>query len=331
MRYSFPLLMGLIVFSMGMLFLFPKQMFVTGILMILWAGFALIRGLWMAELLFFGHVAEEEKLAAGGSLSQTISSNRDRSVMREACYKAINTFSDKTAIWLALAGCYGVWVLGTALFPVWPWQYQDLREMITSFPEMDLEAGYISFFNAQKALTPPMLIACAYYLATSFAGSAAQGRVIVTAALTGFTISAFVLVIFVSETVTPAYMALSGHWFGYGPGMAPVLQSMEIIPEQTLSAYHARVYELGMGGTVFLYVLGLYQGLLFISALNRGTRQRIYAVAGLFALLALWAADHYFPAGSRFLPFWLSGWIILAVATVQSRSLGIRSSRLRQI
>lgn len=327
MNRSFAAFLGLFLLSVTVLFFLPEHDIAKGFLLLLWAGFGLVRFLWVGELVFFGKLEDEESQA--DTLAGALENNRHRAVVREECYRASNAFSDKTLIWLALAAAYGIWVSASIFFhavhPAYSALTGDIADYLHAFAFLPFEVGY---YVPASDFAVGIVVVLAYVLAQSFATSQAQGRVLIAVALAVFC----VVVVWLGFTATLSIKPpVSGQWIGYGPGSAEILQSMELIPPQRLSSFDTRVYEIGLAGNVFLYLIGLYQLLLFLGALGRDRSQKISAVAGLAVLMVLVLGDRVISATSTLEALWLSGWVALAVLSVHSRFLGVRQSKLRQI
>lgn len=330
-----PLWIFLVLFALSVaaLFFLPGLPDIKGLLALIWAAFGISRCLWMAEFIFGGREpATDDRDAA--SLSQALQRNRGRALAREDAIKAAAPFTDKLALWLALAALYGFWMLVTAFFPAVPESYlslaRDMEAALRSAGIPAVSAAYTPVSAVLESLTPALLIAVAYCAAHSFSGSQRQGRLILAAALGGFAVSGLTLAVINGAADPLPGAALADHWLGYGFGALPVLQGMGILPDQVLSAFAYRACEIGMAGALYLYILGLYQAFVLLGGLGGKGRKRLNACLGLIVLLLMLLADMTLPADQRLAAFWLSGWTALAVLGVQSRSLGSKSARLYQ-
>lgn len=321
--------LGLIVISAVLLAAFPGHGAAKGLLLLLWAGFGFVRLSRIGELVFFGRLEDEGQDAR--NLAGALEANRQRGVLRDACYKASNAFSDKILIWLALAGAYGLWMGAMVFVHATPLPYTELagemREYMERFAGVSFEADYAGYISVLNDFADVLMIALAYVLAHSYATSHSQGRPVIAVGLGAFCLSGAWLAF--SGGVIGS--SLAGQWVGYGSGGLEVLRSMELIPAQPLSSLDIRVYEMGMGGVIFLYLIGVYQAFIFLSAVSRGKSRTISALVGLFVLLALALADGFLPATHALQALWLPGWIAVSALSVQSHSLGQRVAKLRQI
>jgi hypothetical protein len=333
---SFLWFLGVFTLSLILLFLWPDVPVLKGILLLLWAVLGLVRGLWMSELVFFGHVGQEEPGSPlSPALVKALRLNQDKGLARERSYKASSAFTDRSLAAVVLGALYLLWLIGMIVLARPPEAYADLARLIGEVLSRQGAAPFHPVYPSPiltlSALADILMVGLAFWLAQSFASSYRQVPVFLGFALTGLCVSgAAVLLTGDALPVTPG-VSLTGQWIGYGYGMAPLLHAMEIIPEAPLSTFYVRAYEMGMGAAVYLYVLGLYLMLSFLAALGRGPYQKGQAVLGLAVLLALVMADRLLPADPRLESVWLAGWGALGVLSVQCRSIGHKSARMRQV
>lgn len=336
---SFPAFLSFLTASIVLLFLWPDALPLKGLLLVLWSAFCVVRGLWMAELVFFGQASDMPDEEGGedipSGLAGALRSNRGKSLDRELSYQASCAFTDRGLIVMALGGLYLLW----AIYMIWgaqrPEAWNDLSRTIGNFISREGGDPYMpaSIFPAAalNALADISLAGLVFLATQSFSASYSRARLVLALSGGALFLTGLVLMLTAKGAPVAPVMSLAGHWVGYGYGAVPLLQSMEVIPEKTLSATDTRIYEMGMGGTVYLYALGAYFLLSFLAALARGVYQKTQAVLGIAVLLAMIMADHGLPSDPRLEAFWLAGWSALAVLFVQCRSLGHKSARLRQL
>lgn len=333
---SFASFMSVFCLSVTGLFFWPESFVLKGALLLLWSALGLMRGLWMAELVFYGHASEEKRHRPSvlHTLAGALSVNRGQGQAREISYRASSALTDRNLAALVLGGLYLFWMLAMLFLSRPPDAFEDLHQMIASFISREsgqiFDPRYPPFIFILGRFADVCMVGLCFWLAQSYASSYTHVRIFLYVALCVLLMAGGILYGFENSAPSPLHMSLSGYWVGYGSGTASLLQSVGVIPETVLSSYMARSYELGMGANVYLYVLGLYLFLTFLAALGRGVYQKTQAVLGLIVLLAMVMADRFLPVDPRLQGFWLAGWGALAVLSVQCRSIGHKSVRLHQ-
>ncbi|MCD8562848.1 MAG: hypothetical protein LRY54_02060 [Alphaproteobacteria bacterium] len=289
----------------------------------------------MSEFVFGGSATDgKDGQPRFSGLVGALHFNRGKGIAQELSYKASRAFTDRSLVVMALAGLYLCWLF----YMIWGASFSEplgiLSQTIENVISRETSFHYkINRFPVVVILdhfADVALVCLSFMLAQSFAASHTQARLLLFSLLPVFFLTALALLL-VSGVVPPLPMSLTGYWVGYGYGTAPLLLSTGVVPGgETLSSFSVRVYEIGLGGVVYLYMLGFYFLLSFLAALARGPYQKLQAILGLSILLGLVLADRYLPADPRLEVFWFTGWSALAVLFVQSRSVGHKSARLHQ-
>jgi hypothetical protein len=287
--------------------LWPQGSDVTGFLMVLWGGFALLRALWILDVLHFVERPQKTGMPLPQRILRAMQNQRDDHEARQAAGAVTGPLM---ALFLLIA----LYVLGCFYMfyqPLVPQSFVGINALIAGFfsgEDLHIALGRVFDIQAQFAhLGRVVVIALAFWIAQTYAREARDIVFLLRVSLVIFCAVFFFKLLQAGMPHFAADPALS--WRGQGWENIEILQRMAIYAAP-LSCMPARILATGIS-VVFLYAAGFVTALIFARAVLAGQRRN--GLIGLGILSVFLYADLAAPCTAWGPAFWLAGWVALAL------------------
>jgi len=312
------------------LLLMPDSFVVFGLCLVFWSFFGAIRVLWILETVFLFKNLDNTQRSK--MLPWIILNSMNIRQRLDLGFAAMRAHQPLMVLWLLLGGVYVLWGIYTVFFPNLPSAVLVLQTKISLFLEStrpDIAPRYDSgSHTAIRHLFEFFLIGLMVWLCRTYAYTLPHLRPLYILIFGLFGISLLVTVM--TADLTAFTPPLESNWTGFGWGLFPLTVQMGLMTNAPVSSLFVRIAEVGMGGTVFLYMPCILIALILIKNSFRTGRKRIAALTGLGILLVLQAVDLYVVATPRLFCVWLSGWSSVGLLWQASTSAGQKKYTINQ-
>lgn len=297
---------------------------------VFWAGFGLVRALWMVETAFLLEDVDQKQRSM--VLPWVILSGMGLRSRMDTGFRAMGFVDRVLVVVLLLGALYLCWMIFVCLNPDLPDGLQLAVVRARDFfardlnmrPEAFLDAGYVLMLTqAMKVL----MVGASLCLARSYTLSTEKSLSLIVLCGALFT----VILGFVLLGGGPAEgpMAMLGHWRGYGVGVLARAMDMTLVETLSYSGFFIRSAELGTGGNVFLGMAVAMVAVSLMKNMFQPAPKRFYALGALCVLAALVGLDLFWTYGRASFSLALSGWALIGV--LWQLSYSSRSSKRYRI
>ncbi len=335
LQYNFPaplIFFLLLAFTCVTPFVVEPGLKLTGLLLIMWGVFSLMRCLWILETAFLLEDADQGQRSV--LLPWLILSGMDLRPRLDTGFASMRAGDKIMMLWFVLGALYCAWAIFVAMTPALPDAAMLVGAQMMNFFELH-GYGTLDTHNDPTGAYWLALIARAglvgvvFWLVRSYALSLQNSRMIflVCGGLFAFSLIGALLL----SGLADGPLFLQGSWKGYGPGFTARLIGMGALEDLSYSSLFLRSAEIGASGVVFLYMpAALIGAALLNNCLQRGDKQ-VYALGGLGVLAVLLCVDLWLAASPVTLSVFISGWALISMLWQFSISPIEKTYRLRQL